>query len=347
MKVGLLTRYFDLRNAGIGRYSTELKEGLRRSGIAVSPVATRLTSPAGYTMYTALGLPLRLPHGCDIYHALSPYEAIYLPLKRKTVVTIHDLIPMLYAEKFSWDSSGRWRGFRQEFGRHYFQFACRRAVRCDALICISQETKNHVVRYLGIPESKIRIVPQGIGPQFRPLHTRTPGHAGIFRLGTLGVLDGRKRLDVLIRAFLDANLPDAELIIGGEGEEKTRLKALARNDERIKFVGFVPDERLCEFYNSLDLLCFPTAIEGYGLPIVEALACGVPVQTLEDALIPAEVKRHTIVTSAARLADTLRAFEANRERPCEGSIRWAQAHTWERTVKETIMLYEWLAGKSP
>ena len=83
------------------------------------------------------------------------------------------------------------------------------------------------------------------------------------------------------------------------------FKKLAANDERIEFLGFVPDEEINDFYNSLDLFVFPTSLEGYGMPIVEAMGAGKPVITLDDAIIPSNLAKHTYVTSINDLPDVL------------------------------------------
>ncbi len=76
------------------------------------------------------------------------------------------------------------------------------------------------------------------------------------------------------------------MIIGGSGPDKERLVVLAAGDKRIKFSGFIPEENMNEFYNSLDYFVFPSKSEGYGLPIVEAFACKKPVVVMNDGMIP-------------------------------------------------------------
>lgn len=96
--------------------------------------------------------------------------------------------------------------------------------------------------------------------------------------------------ELLIDAF-----KENELIIEGIGVDKDKLVSRARGDDRIGFRGLIPDSKLVDFYNYLDVFVSPTWLEGYKLPIVEAMACKRPVIVLHEARIPWEVKRRCII----------------------------------------------------
>jgi len=334
MKVCLLTRYFDLRNAGIGRVSVEIYNRLNEKGVQVTAISTGRSSAAGYFAYTALEIPFKLPKGYSVYHALSPMESIYLP-KERSIVTFHDLIPWLYLNRIeTHHASGKLRPLRQLIGKYYFALACKLASRCKVIVCTSEQTKKEVALHLNINnETKLRVIRLGISPELKPGERRD--RAGVFRIGTLSFLDRRKRIGLLIKGFLQANI-DAELVIGGTGEDGARLRALTNEDKRIKFLGFIPDDRLVEFYNSLDMFVFPTAMEGYGLPIVEAMACKKPVVVLEDAYIPEEIKSRCIVV------ESLHQFFKSPSIHCniEDNYWFARLHSWEACVEEYIKLYQ-------
>lgn len=142
-------------------------------------------------------------------------------------------------------------------------------------------------------------------------------------------------MGLLIKDFLQANI-DAELVIGGTGADGTRLRALTNEDKRVRFLGFIPDDRLVEFYNSLDIFLFPTEREGYGLPIVEAMACKKPVVVLEDAIIPEEIKSRCIVVES--LKEFFKNLKINSN--IEDNYRFAKLHDWETCVEEYIKLYQ-------
>ena len=331
MKVCLLTRYFDLRNGGIGRFSVEICQGLRKRGFEIVRVATNTSGITGYFFYTGIEMPFRIPRGCDIYHSLTPLEAIYVP-KERSVVTFYDLIPWLHLNKLDTHyASGKLKMCRRLISKHYFRLASQIAARCSAIACISEETKKEVIEHLDVDESKVKVVRLGVSADLKP-EMKTDG---VFRIGTLSYLDPRKRIGLLIQSFLAANV-DGELVIGGEGIDYARLKALAGGDKRIKFLGFVPEERLAYFYNSLDLFVFPTKFEGYGLPIVEAFACNKPAVVLEDGLIPEEVK------SRCTVVDNLIQFFQNPKHSCDvqANFQFARLHNWDSCVQGYIDLYE-------
>ena len=148
----------------------------------------------------------------------------------------------------------------------------------------------------------------------------------------------RKRVDLLIKSFLEADIENSQLLIGGNGAEKENLLKIANGDSRIKFLGFVGDDEMNDFYNSLDVFVFPTAEEGYGMPMVEAMACGKPVITLKDANIPTDVKEKTTVTTKEDLADVL----INREFGCDinKNIEFYKQHSIENISNKLMKIYE-------
>jgi glycosyltransferase involved in cell wall biosynthesis len=201
---------------------------------------------------------------------------------------------------------------------------------------VSEHVKKEVIRIFGIDEDRVKVIKSGIRGDLEPL----PKKDKVFRVGYLAQLDRRKRVDLLIKAFKKSDLD--ELVIGGKGLDEGILKILAGGDKRIKFLGFIPDEELVNFYNSLDVFIFPTAIEGFGLPIVEAMACGKPVIVLDDAIIPWEVKRRCIIVENL---DIVLGYKDYLERICkgidiEGNYNWAKSHSWNKCIEEYEKLYE-------
>ena len=241
---------------------------------------------AGYLSFSAFEERFKMP-SADVFHALSPLEAIHA--RGPLLVTFHDFIPLFYPEEIGSDTFGgrlqRW------FTSKYFEMACSIALeKADAIAAVSKQTKIELVEEFGVDEADVEVIRHGINPE---LGTKKK-EDDIFRVGTLSFLGPRKRIDYLIESFLEADV-DGELLIGGRGGERDRLEKIAGDDDRVKFLGFVPEGEMSDFYNSLDAFVFPTQSEGYGLPAVEAMACKTPVVTLSDAVIPDDVKRRTII----------------------------------------------------
>lgn len=337
MRICLLTRFFNRRNAGIGQYSQNLLAEMLRRGHEVDPVCTTRRGTIGYFLYTGAEIRFRIPRDVDVYHALTPLESIYLP-KNKTVTTFHDLIPWLHRREETWYFSGAFGRFRRWFGGWWFKRACKKAAQSKRIICNSDQTKREIMENLKIPEEKITTIRLGISSDLKPLNVPHDK----YRIGTLGYLDPRKRLHLAINAFKKLEDPNAELLIPGIGPDEGRLKKLSGGDKRIKFIGFIDESDKANYLSSLDVLLHTSKLEGYGIPIIESLRCKTPVVTLSDAIIPEDVKSKTKVTDVKDLTDVLR--ERNFGENLEEGYKFSIDHSWEKCADETIKIYEGVAG---
>lgn len=355
MKICLLTRTFSLKGGGIGRVSAEIRDGLIRKGHEVHCISTEKEGLVGYFGYTFFSIPMRLPRGMDIYHALTPMESIWIPKEkgmsiildliaithperyggRLGVTTFHDLFPLTHP-----GLQGAGLGYsrlKSSIGSKYFRFACQQAVKCRYITTVSEHVRQEVIRIFGVDKDKVKVIKSGISDNLEPQTKKD----GIFRLGYLAQLDKRKRVDLLIKAFKKSSLD--ELVIAGIGLEESYLRNLAGDDKRIKFlIKLLSNEELSNFYNSLDVFVFPTAIEGYGLPPVEAMACKKPVIVLDDAIIPWDVKRRCAIVE--RL-DYVLGNQKYLEGLCravdlESNYQFAKEHSWDKSIDEYIELYQ-------
>lgn len=335
MKICLLSRFFDLRNAGIGRYSQNLCECLKKKQVRVRCVSQDGGIPLGqgrakYLFYTTLEIPFKMPDGYHIYHACSPIEALWLG-EKNSVVTFHDLIPMIHSDLLI--NTGIIDSISRYIGQRHFNLACKRAVKCRAIIADSQQTADDLVEHFNLKKESINVIRPGIPKNLEPVEKEN----GTYRIGTLSFLESRKRVDLLIKAFLEADIKHSELLIAGKGFEEQRLKKIGKGDGRIKFLEFIPDSELSDFYNSLDVFVFPSILEGYGMPMVEAMACGKPVLTLKDAIIPDDIKSHTCSVDEQDLPDILKYQDYRCD--IKENLRFAREHSWEKLVEETLNVY--------
>lgn len=314
--------------------SWEILRELRDRGYATTAVSTTGDSLASYLAYSFVNIRSHISSDYDIYHALTPIESLWIP-KDRAVVTFHDLFPIIHKSK-----QGAGIGdsrIKQAIASRYFGYCARIATRCRIIACNSEQTRRDIVEHLGVSSDRVRVVKLGIPNDLEP----QPKPDSIFRIGYLGQLDRRKRVHLLVDAFKKSRI-DAELVIGGTGAEKLTLEKLASGrfgqDPRIKLIGFVPEDKLGDFYNSLDIFVFPTTVEGYGLPIIEAMACKKPVVILGDAVIPEEVKSRCIVTGD--LSGLLNKLDGISLLPSESNYAFAKGHNWSNTVSEYVKLYE-------
>jgi glycosyltransferase involved in cell wall biosynthesis len=340
MRVCLLARYFGLRNGGIGRYASSLRDGLLGRGVDVYGVSEDMwvdffpDSLIHYFSYSLMGIPILMPRACDIYHATQVIESLYLPYgRRATVVTVHDLIPLFYAGSlvkthyasnvFEWLLTKTW-----------FSHTLRRALGADRIVAVSDDVASQLVSSLDVDPERVLVIPNGIPDELSPM----PKPDDTPRVGFLGYLDPRKRVDILIEAY-KASSHGGELWIAGDTRDeryRSYLMDLARDDGRIRFLGFWPDDRLVDFYRSIDIFVFPSRIEGYGLPILEALACGRPVVTLDDGLIPWDIKSHTYIVSRDDLTGVIESGLDVDTR----SVDWAGGRRWSFVVERILDLYD-------
>jgi len=333
MKICLLSRRFTLESGGIGRVGISLRDGLRRLGHEVTTVETTEEDLIHYFKYSFWSIKNKIPKGMDIYHAITPMESIYLP-KHKSIATILDIIPITHPEKHGARMGGS--KIKYTIGRTCFDIGVKQAIKCAKVVCISDHVKDEVIEHYNISEDKISTIRLGIRDDLKPLHTKD----NTFRIGYLGQLDRRKRVDLLVRAFLSSDIK-GELVLAGGGFIEQDLKNMAFGDSRVKFLGYIENGEIKKFYNSLDYLCFPTSIEGFGLPPVEAMACEVPTIVLRDSIMPDEVKSRCIVVGSLP-----KAFEDIQSRTRfkginkESNYEFAREHNWNNTVNEYVKLYE-------
>lgn len=330
MRICLISRYMNLRGAGIGRVASRLHEGLTARGHDVRVVHDG-ASLAAYWWFSVARKPFLLPRDVDVYHALSPIESLWLP-EHKSVVTVHDLFPVMYP-MFQGAGIGEDKAVQWLSGE-FFAHCLFKSSLCAAVAANSTMTASQYIRYVDGLKGRVDVIYLGIARELMPMHHP---RANRMRFGYLGQLDRRKRVDVLIRAFHESKI-DATLLIAGTGRDDDLLRKLAAGDDRITFMGFLPDNKLPLFYNSLTVFILPSYMEGWGLPAVEAMACGTPVAILNDTVMPYEVREKCVeVRDLRKWFDELQVMREAPER--DKWVDWAMSHTWERCVDEYEKVY--------
>jgi len=319
-----------LKGNGIGRCAAQLYQGLVERGHKVSVVHDGASLPA-YLWFSTVRKPFLLPHGQDVYHALSPVESLWLP-EHKTVVSIHDIFPVLYPQ-FQGAGVGENR-VKQWCAREFFAHCLFKSSICHTIVCNSGLTEKQYVDYIAAPYLRhTPIIYWGISRDLYPVLAPS----GRMKFGYLGQLDRRKRVDVLIQSFRQSRIK-ADLLIAGAGRDEAKLRELAAGDDRIKFLGFLPDTKLRLFYNSLTALVLPSYMEGWGLPAVEAMACGTPVAILADTVIPYEIRERCLQPMNLRHWFDALIDCAPPERGRH--VDWAMEHTWDRCIDQYEMIYK-------
>jgi glycosyltransferase involved in cell wall biosynthesis len=267
------------------------------------------------------------------------------------VLTIHDLTVLRFPQLFR-----RWF-------RAYARVVLPRAARAaDAIITVSHTTKADVVDGLAIPEELVTVVPNGIDPTFAMLAPESERAREVRRryalppsfVLTVGSVEPRKNLPRLLDAIhrVRARPDTADVVLVHAGPEgwlahdiPRTIQALGLADA-VRFLGYIPREDLAALYGLARVFAYPSLYEGFGLPVVEAMACSCPVVTSNISSLP-EVARDAAVLVDPGSADEIACAIAelwtdevrHRALASRGRAR-ASCFTWERTARETAAVYE-------
>jgi glycosyltransferase involved in cell wall biosynthesis len=223
-----------------------------------------------------------------------------------------------------------------------------------------------VLSWLCLPEDTISVIHSGVDPAFRPLPAPEieTFRAGLFAgrpyILHVGTLEPRKNIDILIRAFAaarqEASLPHVLALVGAAGWMHENLAEVVRDlgvEEAVRFVGYVDRADLPLWYNGADLFAYPSAYEGFGLPVLEAMACGVPT-IASSASALTEITGGAGLTVAPGSEEDLqdaivRLLGDNelRARLITAGLARAAHFSWDRTARETMAVYEQAVGVAP
>ena len=260
------------------------------------------------------------------------------------VTTVHDLSFLYYPDRF--------RSLRRRYLQAFARISVRRARR---VIAVSESTKQDLVSIYDISPEKIDVVHNGVDASFRPLPAdqvaafrQQKGLPDRFLL-FVGTLEPRKNVVRLIEAY--ARLPKGRpplVLVGGKGwfydEIFCRVEALELTDE-VHFSGFVPAEELPLWYNAADLFVYPSIYEGFGLPALEAMACGTAVITSTASSLPEVVgKAGKLVdpTDTEALATAMEQVLGDREMQEQmqaAGLVQAAGFSWEKAARQTVDSY--------
>ncbi len=268
------------------------------------------------------------------------------------VVTVHDLSFLRFPQLF------------RPANRLYLRLAARASARrARRVIAVSVHTAQETVRLLGVAPDQVDVVYHGVAPAFHPL---PPAEVAAFRADRglparfilyVGTLEPRKNLARLVEAFARLRAPDLKLVLAGargwyDQEVFARIEALGLQDA-VLLPGYVPNAELPLWYNAATLFAFPSLYEGFGMPVLEALACGTPVLTSvcsalpeaagDGALLVAPQDCESIAEGLHRLLTDPALRESLRQRGLAHAARF----TWARTAAETVAVYRRALGKEP
>jgi glycosyltransferase involved in cell wall biosynthesis len=291
----------------------------------------------------------------DIFHV--PQNGIGLPAKKGclNVVTVHDLIPYIYPETVG---KGYLKIFLQEMPRIMAQ--------SDLVITVSEHSKRDIQRIFQLPDDRIAVTYEAPESVYKPIDKTQAKEFvkktyGIDRPYVLyiGGFSPRKNVKGLINAFyeIQKDIPEeiALVLVGKEArdfDDTSMLVDALRLNDRVIFTGFAPVLELPYLYNAAELFIYPSFYEGFGLPPLEAMACGTPTITSNTSSIPEVtgnaallINPHDMYNLAEAMEKTLNSPELRAKMSADG-LAQASKFSWEKCARETLGAYEKLYNKT-
>ena len=286
--------------------------------------------------------------GLKLLHSMAFVTPLLAPCP--TVITVYDLSFYHFPERFP--------ALQRLYLSSQTRRSCQRARR---IITISESSRHDVHRFLAVPLAQIDVVVPGVDPVYHPLPAAEVAafrqKHGLDRFVLhVGTLQPRKNIPVLIEAM--SRLEDIEVklvLVGGKGwlydDIFRQVQALGLAD-RVIFTGYVPDDDLPLWYNAAELLVFPSVYEGFGLPVVEAMACGTPVIAANSSSIPEAVGEAGLLfapNDVETLVNQMTAVLTNtdlRDALRQQGLDHAQTFSWERAGRETAVVYQRALSRS-
>jgi glycosyltransferase involved in cell wall biosynthesis len=297
-----------LRIAAVTRHPELVPEG-------IEPVELGTTSQE---LRMALTLPRLLRR---LGAALGHFQhALPLLLPCPAVVTIHDL-------SFERDPALMGRKDRFVF-RRAVPRAARRARR---VLTVSERTRRDLRELYGVPDDRIVVAPNGVDPAFTPSASLLQGDYVLL----VGAVQERKNPLAALAAADSAGLP---LVVAGPAKAAALAEELERRGARL--AGYVAVDELVELYRGAACLVQASRYEGFGLPVLEAMACGTPVVAVPEQALREVAGDAAIWAEAHELGDGIRRAVAERERLVAAGLERARLFSWPETARRTLEVYE-------
>jgi alpha-1,3-rhamnosyl/mannosyltransferase len=307
---------------------------------------THLVSRGPFSPSDQWALPRELKKmNADIFHSTNYMMPFWFCGGIKRVVTMHDLIPLLFRDHAP-------RSKKNRLFPVFKWIMNTAAAKSDMIITVSDSTRRDVSRHLKIPagqESKIRVIHEGVRAAYVPAE-RKPHDETVFLF--VGRRDPYKNLPMLIQALADVRrdgLPAHLRVVGGDDPrypEARELSASLGVDDHITWSGYVPDNELISAYQQADVFVLPSKYEGFGLPVLESMACGTPVICSNTSSLPEVAGDAALMIDIARprtLADAMKTLIAEpetRNQFSQKGLARAAKFSWEETARKTIAAYE-------
>ena len=382
MRIGIDARFAIQKRRGIGNYTLNLVTSLAAidsenqyilytNGDDVEGVlpqkanfkATKMV-PSNYFLWEQIILPRQVKRDrIDVLHCCGNTSPILLDRKVRLISTIHDVMYLKDRAKMPYSPS-----LYQRAGRIYRRvIVTRSASRLSMAITVSEFSKRDINRHIeGLGDERIRVTYEAANECFRPLNKSESVRKiqnqfkfiGDYIL-TLGAVDPRKNTALIIRSVIELKhqhpIKEKLIVVGMPHWEKTDYYKMIRGSQfesDIIFTDYISEDDLVTLYNGATVFLYPSLYEGFGIPPLEAMACGVPVITSSTTSLP-EVVGNGAVQINPQDGEELKAAllkllkdENLRKSFTKQGLEQADKFTWTRMAEETLAVYERVYGES-
>lgn len=370
MDIGIISNFIDEFSGGIGVYTYQIIKNLNRiddenkyhlihylkndsdiynyNNDIIIPKNRFINRWGSFMFWRYFTLPLELKkYSLDMVH--DPYELGPFTFSQpfQKVITVHDLTPLIFPKLFK----------KMDVILH--RLLLKKTIdRADKIITVSHHSKKDMIKYLDVPEDKIEVIYNGKGEAFKILNKKEINtvitkyelpHQFILSVGGLHPI---KNIPRLLKAYYLACKDGLmhKLVIIGVAMDRSQeifktLKVLGIEDNVI-FTGPVPEDDLVALYNAADLFVYPCLYAGFGLPPLEAMACGTPVITSNNSSLPEVVgdaglfinPYHT--EELAKTINNLISNEKTRKKLIKKGLKRSELFNWRNTAIKTLEIYE-------
>ena len=363
MKIAIEARYLSGNRAGVGRYIYNLLTFFKNQNdiqfVLYFDTEKDIPEIAQYfdikilkankLIWKHVNFPLEQKRNQYDLLFVPSYSAPVFP-GCKSVVTIHDLVPVKFPEWSTKSQSLR------------FSWIVKHSARlAESIITVSEASKNDIVQLTGVDPAKVNVTYLGVDPLFRPLakhekenFTDEKSISDQYIL-YVGSIHPRRNLLRLIEAFKICkekyDIPHRLKLTGMIfGKDADLVKLIEENglEDTIDFLGFVSDEELLGFYNCADVFIYPSLYEGFGLPVIEAMACGTPVITSNVSSLPEISMGAALLVDPLSIDDITNAIfrivsdkQAAQQFTNKG-FDVCKKYRWEETANQTLNLFKLL-----
>jgi glycosyltransferase involved in cell wall biosynthesis len=347
--------------------SCELPDAAKRIVVQTAVPPVQAASASGRRSLTDLWAFSRevLKHRLDLFFFPAVYSYFPVINRAKVVVTLHDAIAEHHPDLV----------FSNRRLRTFWNLKRKVAVRqANVILTVSEYSRRQLISELGLTENRVRAISEAAHSRFKVL----PRSGGGFELPCqyqvdtdtrfmlyVGGISPHKNLDALVSAFhritSDPAVADVKLVLVGDYENDPFLSAYtdvkrkiaeSKVGDKVVFTGYVPDQDLAILYNAATLFVLPSLEEGFGLPAIEALACGTPVVCSNRGPLPdllGDAARYFDPYSVEMMTAVLKsvlADEALRKTMHENAISRASEFSWSQAAKDTLRIFEEVCGQA-